>query len=226
MDEEIAILNLARPVLVTGTPLNKANAAMVMIHGRGASASDMLSLVPALNTSGFAYLAPEAPGHQWYPRPFTAPLEANEPYLSASLALIGEILSYLAKANLSAERTILLGFSQGACLSLEYAARNAKRYGGIVGLSGGLIGPDGLERADGGSLNGSPVFFGCSDVDPHIPAYRVTQAGDYLRRLGGSVTVRFYPRMGHTVNDDEITFVRSFMAAIRPETSKDSENGR
>ncbi len=216
MAEDTAILNLARPVLLSGTPLEKAHAALVMIHGRGASARDILTLVPALDKPGFAYLAPEASDHVWYPRPFSAPIEANEPFLSASLTHIGEMMSHLAGAGLSPEKIILLGFSQGACLTLEYAARHAQRYGGVVGLSGGLIGPDSLERSDNGSLNGSPVFLGCSDADPFIPAYRVTQARDYLRRLGAATTVRLYPNLGHTTNDDEIAFVRDLMAAITP----------
>lgn len=215
MSEEVAILNLARPVLMAGTPVDRARAAMVMIHGRGASARDILLNVSRLNDPRFAYLAPEAPDHIWYPMPFRASLEDNEPYLSSSLALIAHVMSYLTQAGLPPEYVILFGFSQGACLTLEYAARNARRYGGVVGLSGGLIGPDGWQRDDHGSLVGSPVFLGCSDTDPHIPKHRVGHAKDWLQHLGGTTTLRLYPNMEHTINEDEIEFVRGLMANVK-----------
>jgi len=207
--------DLTRPVLMAGAPLDRATAAMVMIHGRGASARDILVNVPALDAPDFAYLAPEAPDHTWYPYPFRAPLQDNEPYLSASLAVIADIMAYLTRTGLAPEQIVLFGFSQGACLILEYAARNARRYGGVVGLSGGLIGPDGLQRDDPGSLAGTPVFLGCSDVDPHIPKQRVEHAVNHLRALGGVVTMRLYPNMPHTINEDEIEFVRGLMANVK-----------
>jgi predicted esterase len=209
------MLNLAGPVFLSGSPLDRAAAAMILIHGRGAAARDILTLVPPLGDPDFAYLAPQAPGNAWYPLPFTAPLQDNEPYLSSSLALIAEVVSHLAGAGFPSERIVLLGFSQGACLTLEYAARNARRYGAVVGLSGGLIGPDGLQRDDRGSLDGSPVFLGCSDVDPHIAKHRVQHAAEVLGRLGGDVTARLYPGMGHTTNQDEIDAVRGLMASVK-----------
>src|SRR5713226_7867323 len=197
-----------QPILTAGESLEKAGAAMVMLHGRGASAEDILALASEFKQPGFAYLAPQAAQNSWYPNSFLAPIPSNEPGLSSGLAVIASILSQLAGAGISPERTILLGFSQGACLSLEYAARNARRYGGLVGLSGGLIGPDGTPRNYAGSLQGTPVFLGCSDVDPHIPRQRVELTAEVLEQLGGNVTSRLYPNMGHIVNRDEIRSVQ------------------
>ena len=166
------------------------------------------------NQPGCAYLAPQAAGYAWYPNSFLAPIASNEPGLSSGLAVIASLLEKLAEAGIPPERTILLGFSQGACLSLEFAARNARRYGGLAGLSGGLIGPDGTPRDYPGSLDGTPVFLGCSDVDPHVPKKRVELSAEVLQRLGGNVTTRLYPRMGHTVNRDEIRQVQDMMSAL------------
>lgn len=201
-------------LLVAGEPLEKAQAAMIMVHGRGASAEDILSLSADLKQPGFIYLAPQAAGYSWYPNSFLAPTASNEPGLSSGLAVIASLLKQLAGAGIAAERTILLGFSQGACLSLEFVARNARRYGGVAGLSGGLIGPDDTPRDYPGSLAGTPVFLGCSDVDFHIPKERVLQSAEVLQRMGGNVTTRLYPGMGHTVNRDELRFVQSMMQAL------------
>jgi len=203
-----------QPLLTAGEPLDRATAAMVMVHGRGAAVEDILALTAEMNQSGFVYLAPQAAQNSWYPNSFLAPIQSNEPGLSSGLAVIASILAQLAEAGISAERTILLGFSQGACLSLEFAARNAQRYGGLVGLSGGLIGPDGTPRKYAGSLEGTPVFLGCSDADFHIPKERVEHSAEVLQRLGGNVTKRLYPHMGHTVIRDEVRFVRGMMAAL------------
>jgi phospholipase/carboxylesterase len=203
-----------QPLLTAGEALEKARAAMIMIHGRGASAEDILELAAELKQPGFVFLAPQASGHAWYPNSFLAPIASNEPGLSSGLAVIAALLERLAGAGIPAERTMLLGFSQGACLTLEFAARNARRYGGVVGLSGGLIGPDGTPRDYAGSLVGTPVFLGCSDVDPHIPRERVEESAEVLRRLGGDVTARLYPRMGHMVNRDELRFVQGMMGGV------------
>ncbi len=203
-----------QPVLTAGEPLDKAKAAMIMVHGRGASAEDILSLTTELNQPGFAYLAPQAAGYTWYPNSFLAPIASNEPGLSSGLAVIASLLAKLTEAGISPERTILLGFSQGACLTLEFAARNARRYGGLAGLSGGLIGPDGTPRDYPGSLDGTPVFLGCSDVDPHIPKERVEFSAEVLQRLGGNVITRLYPRMEHTINRDEIRQIQDMMSAL------------
>ncbi len=185
-----------------------------MLHGRGATAQDILLLVNDLAQSGFAYLAPQAAGNAWYPHPYHAPLESNEPWLSSALRLVEAVLARVSAAGIPADRTVLLGFSQGACLTLEYCARHARRYGGIAGLSGGLIGPDGTPRDYGGSLAGTPVFLGCSDPDPYIPRARVLEAAETLRRLGGQVTAKLYSDLGHQVNADELERVRSMMSDI------------
>ena len=187
---------------------------MVMVHGRGATARDILTLVPELEQPGWTFLAPQAAGGTWYPYPFTAPIERNEPWLSSALAVVGEVLGRIAAAGIPPERTVLLGFSQGACLALEYAARNARRFGGVVGLSGGLIGPDGAGRHDSGSFEATPVFLGCSDRDPHIPAARVGHAARVLKGLGAEVTMVLYPNLDHTVNQEEIEQVRGIMSRV------------
>jgi phospholipase/carboxylesterase len=202
-----------QPLLVAGEPIERAKAAMIMVHGRGASAEDILSLADEMKQTGFAYLAPQA-AYTWYPNSFLASIASNEPGLSSGLAVIASLLEQLAAAGISAERTILLGFSQGACLSLEFAARNAQRYGGVVGLSGGLIGPNGTARDHAGSLAGTPVFLGCSDVDAHIPKERVLFSAEVLQRLGGTVTAKLYPQMAHTVSDDELEVVRGMMQVV------------
>ncbi|HLQ62631.1 MAG TPA: hypothetical protein VK131_12295 [Candidatus Acidoferrales bacterium] len=201
-------------MLSAGAPLDRAPAAVLALHGRGAGARDILVLCMELERPGLAYLAPEADGGAWYPMSFLAPLADNEPYLSRALAAVGAGLADLERAGLAAERVVLLGFSQGACLATEYVARSARRYGGLVGLSGGLIGPPGTPRDYAGSLEGTPVFLGCSDPDPHIPRERVLETAEVLRRLGGAVTDRLYPALGHTVNEDELEAVRSLLDAL------------
>jgi phospholipase/carboxylesterase len=203
-----------QPVLTAGEPLDRAQAAMILIHGRGATAESILTLADEFPRPGFAFLAPQASGYTWYPNSFLAPIASNEPGITSGLAVITSLFDALAAAGIPAERTLLLGFSQGACLSLEFAARNARRYGGVIGLSGGLIGPDSTPRDYAGSLTGTPVFLGCSDVDFHIPQTRVEHSAEVLRRLGGEVTMRLYPNMGHTVNQDEINFVRQMMTIL------------
>jgi predicted esterase len=202
-----------QPVLAAGEPLSAARAAMILVHGRGASAEDIMTIGAELMHPGFAYLAPQAAGHEWYPNPFTAPLESNEPYLSSALEILDSLLENVV-ATIPAQRVVLLGFSQGACLTLEFAARHARRFGGVVGFSGGLIGPDGTPRDYPGSFDGTSVFLGCSDVDPHIRKDRVVEAEAVLRRMGAQVTMRLYPGMGHTVNADEIQSVRKIVEAV------------
>ncbi len=204
-----------QPLLHTGEPLQSATAAMLMVHGRGAAAENILELTSQFKESGFAYLAPQAARNSWYPNSFLAPIASNEPDLSSGLAVITALLTQITAAGIPLERTILLGFSQGACLSLEFVARHAQRYGGVACLSGGLIGPDGTPRNYSGSLVGTPLFLGCSDIDPHIPKQRVLHSTEVLERLGGNVTTRLYPGMGHTINGDEIQFVQNMLAALR-----------
>lgn len=212
--EEVRGPHQGLPVLTAGEPLTGARAAMILVHGRGASAGDILMLAGELAQPGFAYLAPEAANHTWYPNSFLAPLASNEPGLSSGLAVIASLLEQVDRAGITAERTVIAGFSQGACLSLEFVARHARRYGGVIALSGGLIGPDGTPRDYSGSLAGTPVFLGCSDIDPHIPGDRVLLSAEVLKALAGEVTTKLYPRMGHTINRDEILVARSIVAGV------------
>jgi phospholipase/carboxylesterase len=202
-----------QPVRAAGAPLDAAKVAVVMIHGRGASAESILTLAPALEEEGVAFVAPQAAGGTWYPYGFMSPMERNEPGITSAMHAIGRTLALVADAGIPRARTLLLGFSQGACLATEFAARYAERYAGVAGLSGGLIGPDGTPRNYAGSLDDTPVFLGCSDVDFHIPAERVRETAEVLRRLGGDVTMRLYEGMGHTVNEDEIAHVRAMLTS-------------
>jgi phospholipase/carboxylesterase len=203
-----------QPVLMAGAPLDQAQAAMILVHGRGATAASILTLAQEVDQPDFAYLASQAAGNTWYPYSFLAPLTNNEPHLSSALAMLADLFAQLAEAGFSSDKVMLVGFSQGACLSLEFVARHARRYGGVAGLSGGLIGPDGTPRDYAGSLDGTPIFLGCSDVDFHIPKERVHHSAEVLRKLGGDVTERLYPGMGHMVNEDELEFVRGMMAGL------------
>lgn len=208
-----------QPAMRAGLPVESARAAMIMVHGRGATAASILSLVPALDVGGFAFLAPQAAGGTWYPNSFMAPIESNEPGITSGLAAIRGAISLVEGAGIPLQRTMLLGFSQGACLSIEFAARNAARYGGLACLSGGLIGPEGTPRDYAGTFDGTPAFLGCSDVDAHIPAGRVLESADILTRMGASVTLRLYPSMGHLVNEEEIAEVRAMMSVLAGQLS-------
>jgi Predicted esterase len=201
-------------VVAAGLPLDRAKAAMVMVHGRGASAESILTLVDAIDIGDFAYLAPQANGGTWYPNSFLAPIPSNEPGITSGLQAIDDVISGIRDAGIPDDHIMLLGFSQGACLSLEYSARHARRFGGICGLSGGLIGPDDTPRDYAGSFDGTPVFLGCSDVDFHIPAARVQLTATVLERMNAAVTMKLYPGMGHLVNDDEIAHVRRIMESV------------
>jgi phospholipase/carboxylesterase len=203
-----------QPIRIAGESPHSARAAMLMVHGRGARAEDILSIADQLAQPGFAYFAPQASENTWYPNRFLVPLADNEPWLSSALAFVANVLTQIANAGIPPERTVLLGFSQGACLALEFSARNARRYGGVVGLSGALIGPEETPREYAGSLAGTPVFLGCSDVDFHVPRERVSQSAEVLEKLGGDVTKRLYPNLDHSVNQDEIDFVRSMMQSV------------
>ena len=202
-------------VTLAGEELARARGAVVLIHGRGASAEDILGLAGELDTAGLALVAPQAPGSAWYPYGFMQPIARNEPWLSAALGTVGALVAQLGEAGLGPERIVLLGFSQGACLVTEWVARNARRYGGVVALSGGLIGPDGTPRDYRGSLDGTPAFLGCSDVDFHIPKERVTESAAVLGALGAAVDMRLYPGMGHTVNEEELAAAQAILDGVR-----------
>jgi predicted esterase len=183
----------------------------IFIHGRGASAADILGIAPELGTDDVAYLAPQAAGNTWYPYSFLSPIPQNEPGLTSALNVIAGLVAKAAADGHASEHVIILGFSQGACLALEFAARHAKRYAAVVAFSGGVIGPPGTPRDYPGSMAGTPVFLGCSDVDPHIPLERVHESAEVFRRMGARVDERIYKRMGHTINADELAAVRELV---------------
>ena len=213
-----------QPVRAAGAPLDQARALVLLVHGRGATADSILALAGELDRrqagprqsgpGGVAYLAPQAGGFTWYPQSFLAPIEQNEPGLSSGLMALEAVLADADRAGLPSERQLLLGFSQGACLTLEFAARNPRRYGGVVGFTGGLVGPEGTSRDYPGSLAGTPVFLGSSDPDPHVPWNRVEETAGVLERMGAAVTLRRYPGMGHTIHREEIEAARGMLDAV------------
>jgi phospholipase/carboxylesterase len=202
------------PVRYGGAPVERAKGGMIMLHGRGADAHDMLKLAEAFDEPQFFYAAPEAREQSWYPHAFSDPVSDNEPAFTSALTVIDDMLKGLSALALPPEQIILLGFSQGACMVLEYAARNPRRYGGLAGLSGCLFGPDDEPTTYEGSLQGTPVFLGCSEGDPVFPAQRVGAAAEALTALGGEVTTRLYPEPGHSVNDDEISRIKVMIETI------------
>ena len=199
------------PVMHAGAPLGESSVAMILIHGRGASPANILELAGAFGHRDVTYLAPGASGHAWYPRSFMAPREQNQPGISSGLAVIGALVEGIEAAGIPRERQVLLGFSQGACLTGEFACRNPGRYGGVILYSGGLIGPPGTTWDAEGDMKDTPVFLGCSDVDHHIPVERVDETAEVFRAMGAAVTKRIYPGMGHLVNEDEVAFTRSLL---------------
>lgn len=201
-------------VHATGKPLNEAKAAMILVHGRGATAVSILELADHLHHPDFAYLAPQAEGNVWYPYSFLAPMAQNEPGLSSGLQAISDLVSQVEASGIPAERIILAGFSQGACLASEYVARNARRYGGLLAFSGGVIGPPGTPREYTGSLDGTPVFLGCSDVDFHIPLERVEETAVVFTNLGATVNKQIYPGMDHTIVQDEIEHAKKIVQNV------------
>lgn len=204
-----------QPVLRTGADATAARAAMIMIHGRNAGPANILDLVPVLRRPDFLYLAPAAAGGTWYPNSFMFPRERNEPGISSGLSVIESLVTGLLGQGFTSHQVMLLGFSQGACLASEFSIRHPRRYGGVMALSGGLIGEPGTTWDDvTASLDGTPVFLGCSDVDSHIPAERVLESEAVFRRLGAAVTRKLYPGMGHTVIADEIEMVQHTMDSV------------
>ncbi|MEM1181059.1 MAG: dienelactone hydrolase family protein [Acidobacteriota bacterium] len=198
-----------------GPDLASASAAMVLVHGRGATAMSILTLAEAMPKPGMAYIAPQASGQTWYPHSFLARRGQNEPGLSSGLRRLEETVGAVLDAGIESDRIVLLGFSQGACLTLDYAARHPRRYAAVVAFTGGLIGPrdQGWDRLEPG-LDGTPIFLGCSDQDPHVPLRRVQESGAVLRRLGGDVETRIYPGMPHTIIDDEVQWVRDLLDGL------------
>ncbi len=200
-----------QPVYFAGKKLEEATSAMILIHGRGANAEDILSLSAHLTHPGLAYLAPQAEDYTWYPNRFIFPVEKNEPYLSSALGVIDKIVKHIEENKISSEKIFIGGFSQGACLASEYVIRNPKKYGGLFVFSGGYIGALNQEREPNGDLKNTPVFIGCSDIDPHIPLQRVQETTKLLQAMNAEVTERIYPNMGHTINDEEIEFANQII---------------
>lgn len=206
--------HLDAPIYYAGKALGQSPHAMIMLHGRGSNADNILSLAPEFQRPNWTYLAPQASGDTWYPYSFLTPIDQNEPYLSSALQLIQTILLRLADFDILPINTVILGFSQGACLATEFAARHAQPYGGIIGLSGGLIGPPGTPRQYPGEFVGTPVFVGCSDRDPHIPLERVHETTAVFKEMGADVLERIYPGMGHTINADELAHITAILDRV------------
>lgn len=192
-----------------GAALADANAVVLLIHGRGATAESILPLGDAVGLEAIAYVAPQAEGSTWYPQSFMAPTAANEPYLSAALLRIGGIIRALIESGVAAEKLAIIGFSQGACLASETVLRNPMRYGFLGVLSGGAIGPPGTPRDYTGSLEGVRGFLGCADRDAHIPLARVKETTAVFKAMGANVVEHIYPGTFHGVNEDEISEVRA-----------------
>lgn len=197
-----------------GAPLAEAAGAVILVHGRGATADGMLGLADELGREDLAYLAPQAVGHTWYPQSFLAPREANEPWLSSGLALLDRMVQDLERAGVGPERVALVGFSQGACLILESVARHPRRYGAVAALTGGLIGPPGDPRGPDGDLDGTPVFLGSGDPDPHVPWGRVEETAELFRAAGAEVELERYPGRPHTVSRDEVERVGELLGRM------------
>ena len=203
-----------QPVLEAGLPLGQAPVVAIMVHGRNAAPANILDLAPRLARPNVTYLAPAAAGRTWYPFSFMAEIASNEPGLSSGLAVLASLVARVEAAGIPRSRIVLLGFSQGACLTSEFAARHASRFGGVIIFSGGVIGPPGTPRDYPGRFDGTPVFFGCSDNDNHVPEARVLESAELFTRMGANVTTRIYPGMGHLVNDDEIAVAQSLLDSI------------
>jgi predicted esterase len=200
-----------QPILTAGPPLDRAAGALLMIHGRGASAQSILGLYELLQADNITAMAPQASGNTWYPHSFLAPMESNQPYLDSALRRVDALVSDLLHRGVPSERIALLGFSQGACLTSEYVARHPRRYGAVMVLTGGLIGPPGTPRNYTGTLDDTPIFLGSSDPDPHIPFERVEETRDVFTRMGAQVEVRRYPGMPHTIDADEVEACRALL---------------
>src|SRR6266542_2647039 len=193
-----------KKIITAGKSLKETNKALIMIHGRGAGAEDILSLADYLNVSDYALIAPQATNNSWYPFSFLAPLQQNEPWLSSALSLLNEVVVDLNNENIATDHIYFAGFSQGACLTLEFVTRNAKKYGGIVAFTGGLIGDKIYNENYKGDFQNTPVFIGTSNPDPHVPVERVYASTNILKNMNAAVTEKIYSNMGHTINQDEI----------------------
>ncbi|SHM48128.1 phospholipase/carboxylesterase [Chitinophaga jiangningensis] len=191
-------------IITAGRPITEAKKALIMIHGRGGSARDIITLAPHLNVKDYTIIAPQATGNTWYPQSFLAPPAENEPWLSNALDVLSEVVNDTVAAGISKENIYFLGFSQGACLTLEFTTRNADKYGGVVAFTGGLIGDHIYQENYKGNFNNTPVYIGSSDPDFHVPVARVHESAELLKKMGADVTATIYPQMGHTITVDEL----------------------
>lgn len=203
----------SKKIITAGKQIKDVTKVLIMVHGRGASAEDILSLASHLAVNDFALLAPQATGNTWYPYSFLVPPAQNEPWLSSALSLVGEMVDDLVAEGILKENICFLGFSQGACLTLEFVSRNAAKYGGVAAFSGGLIGDKIYRENYKGDFAGTPVFIGSSDPDPHIPVERVYATTDILNEMHAAATVKVYPEMGHTITQNEIDFANQLVFA-------------
>jgi len=203
-----------QPVLTAGRKLAEAGGAMILLHGRGGSAEDILGLREELDRPDLAFFAPQAAGHTWYPYSFLAPIEQNEPWLTSALNKLKTLVHEISTAGLPQEKIVIAGFSQGACLATEFVARNASRYGGLIAFTGGLIGPVGTEFRYSGNLERTPAFLGSADPDAHVPWGRVEESASVLSALAADVTLRRYPGMPHTVSREEIEQARKLISGV------------
>ncbi len=207
-------LHAGQPVVTMGAPLGEGRVVVIAVHGRGAGPANILDLAPAIGNAHVTFLAPAARGGTWYPKGFMAPIEENEPGITSAISVVHALIDEAVAHGVPTERIVLMGFSQGACLSSTAAQRRPARYGGVLVYSGGLIGPPGTQWSAEGDFGGTPVFLGCSDVDGHIPADRVRESAAHLEKMGAAVTLRLYPGMGHTINDDEVAVGRELLAKL------------
>ena len=206
--------HVGQPVVEAGVPLGQARAVVVMVHGRNAAPANILDLLPRLDRPNVTYLAPTAANRTWYPNSFLSDIQSNEPALSSALAALASLLQHIETADVPRSHIILLGFSQGACLSAEFAVRHASRFGGVVAFSGGIIGPPGTRWDFSSSFAGTPAFFGCSDRDSHVPESRVSESAALFTQMGAAVTKRIYAGMGHLINDDEIAWAQQLIDLV------------
>jgi phospholipase/carboxylesterase len=200
-----------QPIRMLGAKLGQATAAVVLLHGRGASAEDILGLAAGMYDERVAYLAPQAEGHRWYPTSFMAPIKDNEPWLSSALKKVGAIVQLGLDAGVARERIFVCGFSQGACLSTEFVARHPARYGGVIAFTGGLIGPPDADLHHAGDLAGMPAIFSSGDPDPHVPWSRVLASAEQFKAMGAEVELKRYPRRPHTVLPQEVKAARELL---------------
>ena len=201
-------------IKAVGVPIQKAKAAMLMLHGRGATADNILGMVNHIGYFPVAYSAPQAANFSWYPHAFTAEFSDNEPHFSSALDVIASIITNFKESGIPAENIIIMGFSQGACLALEFVARSPERFGAVMAFSGGLMGPEGTELSFPGSLADTPILMGCGDEDEHIPLERYWRSVEVMKKMGGDVRAKFYPGLGHQMIDEEIHEIGLLMEKV------------